>query len=108
MTMKLDEIFCPCGAGVMPVQDDSGVFLRCSKDCHAVTAAAAPSIQAAIEEWLVALPQASPGEALEAYIHTAAAALSHAQNPQELIALAPVAQVLISFLQLQSHRPAKD
>lgn len=104
--MRLDEIFCPCGAGVEPVQDDAGVFLRCADGCPAVTAPPAPSVQAAAEEWLAALPVPSPAEALDFYIHSSTAALAHAQTPQELIALAPVAQVLISFLQIQSHRPA--
>ena len=37
-----------------------------------------------------------------------ASALAQAINPPELVALAPLAQVLISFLQFQSQRPAGD
>ncbi|MCP4573304.1 MAG: hypothetical protein GY838_13195 [bacterium] len=106
--MKIDDIFCPCGAPVEPVQDDAGVFLRCTEGCSAVTAPAAPSVKAAIDEWFASVPVPSPGEALDIYIHSSAAALATAQSTQSLIVLAPVAQVLISFLQLQSNRPAGD
>lgn len=104
--MNLEDLFCPCGASVEPVQDDAGVFVRCSEGCQAVTAGPAPSVRGAVVEWLAALPAPSPADALEGYIQASSAALVHAQTPQELIALAPVARVLVAYLQSISHRPA--
>ncbi|KKN87373.1 hypothetical protein LCGC14_0258280 [marine sediment metagenome] len=106
--MKLEDVVCPCGEPVEPVQDDLGVFLRCRARCPLVSATPAPNVMAAIEEWQAALPIPSIETALEAYAYNSASALAYAQTPPELVALAPLAQVLISFLQFQSHRPAGD
>jgi hypothetical protein len=90
------------------MQDDAGVFLQCAGGCELVRADPAPSIQAAIQEWMAAIPPPSILHALEAYAYNSAGALAQAQTPPELVALAPLAQVLISFLQFQSQRPPGD
>lgn len=104
----LEDTYCPCGAHVEPVQDDAGVFLRCVDGCPLVTASPAPSLQAAVDAWLGAIPTPSIEDAIEEYACNSAGALAYAQTPQELVALAPLAQALISFLRFKSHRPDGD
>jgi hypothetical protein len=106
--MTLDDIVCPCGAPVVPLQDDAGVFLQCAEDCGLVDAAPGPSVEAAIAAWQAALPPPTVEVALETYILHSASALVYAQTPQELVQLAPLAQVLISYLQLPSTPPPGD
>lgn len=106
--MQLADVRCPCGSPIEPRQDDAGVYLACAAGCGLVAAAPAPNVQAAIEEWFAAVPPPSVAEALETYVQLAARTLVHAETSQELVHLAPLAEVLISYQRLQSARPVDE
>lgn len=106
--MSIEDLLCPCGAGVSPVHHDDGVVLQCADGCSLVVAQPAPSVLLAVDAWLAALPHPPLEDALEAFVYNSAGALMQAQTPQELVQLAPLAETLISYLQLLSTRPAGD
>jgi len=93
---------------VNPVHHDEGVVILCAGGCDLVAALPAPSVSAAVDAWLAALPPPSLEDALEAFASNSAGALLQAQSPQELVQVAPLAEALISYLQLISTRPAGD